>query len=895
MSNPSGNPPISPAIPPGEEPRTRVRSGGGPPPLPQSPPSAEVRAPSGAPVPAPAPDPVHIVRWKGVFGIDAKARKRARAAKAISDKALVEQKAKFADISRTAALVKRNYLKPLQSDSLDLGRLNAGTDFKAFAGTLKLVTGSAEGTAQAGDRSPQALDALEAKAEAYLAHHAAAAKPGRQETPEGRKKREICEGALVQVKHWRLAEKIESIGAPPWNEETQLRMQGTLAELAFESADLEVEDKSELLAGPEAAGVSASFWIKSLGAPKPNTSDKRLERRLFFKPMDGEAAIHGMPAGGSAPREVLGKEMGDRIGAMTGIDFGLPNCSMVGIRSDRLKKPEQAQEGLAVEENQATLFEPGRNLTGSLQEFLPNCTGLDSKLTGPGSDAFIRSIPKDQVQRAAIYDLLMLNQDRHGANFMVRPNAASPAAHDLIPIDQGLILPTADTFNARRAQMLAPHNILLAMDGMPGSDEKLDPELAEKLEGLDPVALEASMRVSIRTMDKVYPDAKTSEKVPEEAILRARRSAEFMKAAARELTVREMYNALAISAEDIFDTDERDREAGFRRAMDRAKQNVAAERELAEYGPEAINQMEVDLTRLGWNAPDFKTLAMQRDGADLLRIWKSGRENPAARRRLDRLMAQLPKPDADKVADLARRGGLTAAINRAQPMVANLQKDENRRLSTRLGAPQPATEAVLKTLDAYKSLGGDTLVASGDDALPFPDRMRAAAAKAYAALGGGETWRRFVAWAEKHLPRRSYKSLTPEQILTPETVASLKDWVEYQRQGGDKLFYSLGGGAEVPVAARLELFRSAKEREDGRKEAVDDVPPEDLLGMAISRIMERIIPIIDGLADAEQKRALRAKRDAVQEKLSSDDFPAAYKLAVPLNKEVLALLPKTKS
>ncbi len=277
--------------------------------------------------------------------------------------------------------------------------------------------------------------------------------------------------------------------------------------------------------------------------------------KLVVKPMTAEIPVPGFRAGGGASREMMGSVMGDKLQEMLGIDLNVAKTRLVKVDGDQI--------GL----------QGGGQTTASVQAFVKGgISPMDqarSNLVAQGKAKPFRyeidneavrlvnaNVSREEIQNKAVFDLIALHADRHMGNFLLDPD------NKLVPIDHGNILPTREGLRGRSFEIGAPHAILACTDA---AQEKLSPEMADRVERLDIEQLMAGMKSAHEEMRRVTPDADVGDL--DEGLANARRSAEFMKFAARQLTVAQIYESYSKYFEDIFCTTEDDKLAGFTRAV----------------------------------------------------------------------------------------------------------------------------------------------------------------------------------------------------------------------------------------------------------------------------------------------------------------------------------------
>jgi hypothetical protein len=385
------------------------------------------------------------------------------------------------------------------------------------------------------------------------------------------------------------------------------------------------QDKEIVLA------VRRKYKTGDNGAAQPDQSNFK----MVVKPMTKEIAVAGFAAGGGASREMMGSVVGDKLQEMLGIDLNVAKTKLVQVDGGKI--------GL----------NPGEKVTASVQAFikqgdtpydiavkqLVERTGvLHNDLAKFAVEAEIRDflnskVSEAEIQSKAVFDLVALHADRHYKNFLVDPD------NKLVPIDHGNILPTREGLRARSAE-LGPGAAILAQTA--AAKKPLSFEMMERIERLDIDALVQTMVDAKQEMDRQTPGADAGNL--DEGIQNSKRSAEFLKFAARQLTLEEIYKAYSEQAVNIFFNEEDDKLAGFARAVMAVRPNpkVAADVE-SRYGPiqgvgkgskedkakfkEEVQKnkakLRADITALGWLGPTSASDSVFDELFEkhLLRVW----------------------------------------------------------------------------------------------------------------------------------------------------------------------------------------------------------------------------------------------------------------------------------
>jgi hypothetical protein len=732
-------------------------------------------------------------------------------------KALVANKEKFTQakakkqtqrhgrLTEVSGSVQRSYFNAGGAKNFEKENLKAGKEFKAFLEALKTAE-AAKGKPNRNEMN-QALSDLEAKANAYLQHYYSNDLNDKQRKgKESLRKRSICETTLKWISHWRLAEEITSLGNPPWDPRMEQKAAEVYAKLLFEEGE-----KTASL--NESAGGSGSWWLeKTVWGDKPG-DDVKLKRKFIFKPIDSEEGIHGFPKGGSAPREVLGKAFSDLVLGSTGIDLGVAETHLISVDNNMLPDNEGNVDQ-----------EKPQQRTGSLQHFAKS----EGKIEGELQDFALKKnpniykeIPKEECQKIALMDLMTLNMDRHGGNVMLSEKTdengkKSPA---LIPIDHGLILPSRQGLNERRTKMGKTHNVL---ENMPVKDEKFSPEILQKLDLLDPEAVMKAMQASLQTMKDGHPGRNFDDLIPAENLKLQKRAIQFLKRAAKELTVSELFNTLVVDMEGVFDTPDNQMEAGFDKAIAAAKERGAARRELAQMDDAALNKMTDEIHALGWcpqlNERSFSfrswDLWLDNYGALALKIWKGKVENPETRKEINKLVAELGGPG---------KVGFQMEGVSLKEVVTKLQEEVERRSKL---SPKEVKEKDEKLDAVAKAMGCEK-----------PSRIDRLNAQAFEEAGESPTGREYQGLTYKQkleaFWRKKIDAIGGENLLKEivkecpgetgigwnlKSFESAKAWLEYKPLGGNAKYFTLVGDGDITsVTGRLRALQLALTQETAFK------------------------------------------------------------------------------
>jgi serine/threonine protein kinase len=301
---------------------------------------------------------------------------------------------------------------------------------------------------------------------------------------------------------------------------------------------------------PAAKGQSDSFFI--------NGEDGR--PKFLLKPVNGESRFSdAWPDGGGAAREVLLSRVNDSFKDNLGLDFGVPKTTVAV-----LEDPAFASGTLSKETKR----------TGALQTAValrpgdpPDAKSLFAKAQdGPTTKKQVLSINEDDAQAIAVLDFITLNGDRHAENLLVQSPGDNPGQTRLVPIDAGQAFPTREAFrrgaqsmNSRRGwddahpEIDEGDNLIMQL---PVAQKHFDGKALAAIDQLDPDETARRMKAERDALAKECPEM--AGKITDESIEISRRSQKLLKAAARELTIRELGSLYAAGFLDIIDAPDPD-------------------------------------------------------------------------------------------------------------------------------------------------------------------------------------------------------------------------------------------------------------------------------------------------------------------------------------------------
>jgi hypothetical protein len=544
-------------------------------------------------------------------------------------------------------------------------------------------------------------------------------------------------------------------------------------------------EQDDKMAAPNdpTAGVNGAFWLeKTVWGDKPGEKDQK--KTFIFKPVDAESNVGGFPRGGSAAREMLGKTIGDQLQAAMGLDFGVPETTVVAVDSSKLPDDE-GKPGPA-----------GVPRAGSIQHFAASKGELKKLIAKDPS--ILASVPDDEIQKMAVLDLVQLNMDRHTGNFMVgeKDDGKGVKKPSLIPIDNGLCMPSLEGLKGRRTKLGPPNH---AVSDMPGAQKKMTPEMVEKIQQIDPDAMVAQMKKSFEAMKKLHPEAANSAEITDANFELTKRSILFMKKAATELTIAEIQDAYVSSLEEIFESPPDQMETKFTEAINAAKARTPLLKELF-----ALQQdwpkFSGTLKGLGWGC-DVSVQGfdawVRMNPEKVLKAYKGKIPNPAVVKEINQLKKDLAHLPPDKLVPAGD------GLQRELAHLRTVMTARNHPLVRASGMENPKVDDVQK-LEIIEELGGVNKLKQLDakgESLDLDARLDLMMKKPMEDFGGEAELQKAI----KKFPQSAYK--TPHQKFR-----MLKAWKEYHQLGGDAAYYRLGGDVQnLSITERVKEMKNMKE------------------------------------------------------------------------------------
>ncbi len=171
------------------------------------------------------------------------------------------------------------------------------------------------------------------------------------------------------------------------------------------------------------------------------------------------------------------------------------------------------------------------------------------------------------------------------------------------------------------------------------------------IELLDPEAIALNLQKSLEDMWQLQ-DVDPSTLPTEESVLMSKRSAQFLKFAAKELKVKEIFDALAVDNLNILTCSENEMETVFQKAIYRVKERSIAREEYERWTESEWLNAYKKLYSLGWCTDvwdySFKPIPfidwMNYHGPLALKLLKGNTENPAARQEIENELNRQNRP-----------------------------------------------------------------------------------------------------------------------------------------------------------------------------------------------------------------------------------------------------------
>lgn len=670
--------------------------------------------------------------------------------------------------------------------------------------------------------------------------------------------------------------EIEKLGPPStWTPAMANKAASLRARLLFQTGG----GKADPTKG---AGVNGSWWIQQ------ESGDNTKAQRLFiFKPIDAEDTQTGFENGKSSAREVLGKAIGDGLQNMTGMAFNFPPTFLVPVSNERL--PDR--------DGKVDQKKKGQERLGSLQQLSPAKHGEAKDFLALGPEA-AELVSGAAVQAQAVLDAVMLNCDRHSGNLMVdEDNNGSPI---LVPIDNGLGVPTKKGLYARQRFLGPPHNVI---SKFPASDRPFDAESLVRISEIDPNKVAALIKDTVKDMASEGGGSRDAvEGVDfDEAAELARRSAEFLKVAAARLTPAELATAYQMSTFDILEAEDRDFEDVIKKAIAQRAATVLLDLDVPNDKKDGVHMdhMAKTLKELGWGPGHGEVFDewLQKNAALAHRAFENRLPNPVVAKKKQELLDQLGS-DYVIPSYVAAQG----PNDQIQTLMATLAKkakaeEDKRVLGTGMNAGLTAKDVETHTgekgkakliakLAVFEEFGGveelkkdssavKKATGKAPEKLSFEEKVAYAQEAVYKKLGGDDRLLRHK--IEVH------NKDTASKIQLAKTI------VEYESLGGDAAWKKMAGPPDISdLAIRIRAMQlEMREREGAATLGEDPNPPP-----ALTDPPDVQLKYLQGQIDTISRPAFRAVPEATLhgavQAVTTGDLAGADGLIRRLRKELAA-------
>lgn len=605
-------------------------------------------------------------------------------------------------------------------------------------------------------------------------------------------KAKAARDAVQRARLVELANKIEAVGAPPWDDVKTEQMTELQIAFFFEegavkqgAASFGAPTLSSDASGP-AAGVNAAWWIKR-AAKDGDRGDT--ERTYIFKPQVLEAtSFNGIPDKGGSMREVMAATLSDAlVGA--GFDVGVCPTKLVEIDSAKLADLPIAAQG------------PARTL-GAVQELAAN-DGPIVDAMNDDPEGFTKTVDHKNLSDIAVFDLMFLNLDRHAKNLLVKKGP--DGKNKVIPIDHGIGMPDAEGLTLNRARLTGEQNVM--NNDILRAGEPLAPETLANLKRLDARAMTADLLKKQQELEARHPDS--AGKLDPTEYDRMASRIEFMQAAGDLMTAKEITQAIATYSSQINQTAKADMPrlaAALKAKMDGL---AKASAEIAQYiPPDVDNKARFDLLMgLGWcvGLGYDAMVQWERENADLvLRILRAKIENPEARKEYDHLKATIPDEDLEKLDLKGRTMGKQVEMMRTK--AAQLRNKARSKPFDDAAASDDTQKAFVNTPQAQQDL---------KDILAFRPKANLKTDKdKLNALRNWDVIKAHGGVAELPAARAAFPGNKADSLVA--ISALLAAWQEFQALGGMTEYLALGGQniSDATAEDRNIMFRELKRQRD---------------------------------------------------------------------------------
>jgi hypothetical protein len=485
------------------------------------------------------------------------------------------------------------------------------------------------------------------------------------------------EEVLTSLKAFTLRDKISNKGLPPWQGNDAREAAQAKVEL-----DLLSIPKAQRTMAVQGGGANPSFWVERSA---PSGGDNK--KSFLCKPASTQASMtQAIPTGGEVAREALAGQVAKSLLAKMKLDLDMPETHPITLSSDYF--PGGPPPG----------YQQGSSILCSVQEAKPVKAPV-KKTKRQDREA----IHPSQCAAIAFMDLVGLNTDRHNANVFISQ------AGDLIPIDHGLMFPSAPTDvrsdgNAMGrdgvvrlgAALSGPHNAMLRL---PGTHQPMTKDMAAGLQSLDPGQIRGELAQERDNMGQTNAVSDASLNMSLAAtrfMMLAGKIKSGKKDDAKRLSPADIQVAFGANAEELIGfpppTDKTVAKAFDKRAeeiLKQALQDQAVTELTCTLEGSGFAEMRKQLKALGWTV-DARVETPER-GAGIA-------ADPAVCAKLVALQIKPPTPRPSRPKQLAAARALLADVKVNQETVKDaLVNIEMAALGTLAGLLSASDAATLRT------------------------------------------------------------------------------------------------------------------------------------------------------------------------------------------------------
>jgi len=229
---------------------------------------------------------------------------------------------------------------------------------------------------------------------------------------------------------------------------------------------------SQLLHAPKSTGcdTNGSYFLFVDDTTIAGVYKPRLQARGCIDNPQGAQLRRGIPLGQECMREkladILNVTISDRLVTFVPglFDFSVPLTEIDDYKHDTFGD---------------------NHSVGSFQTFVPKCKSLDSM-----SDQELKKIPANELIKAALFDLMTLNNDRHLGNLLY-----NDSSNKVFLIDHGACFP----------ERKGVEDVSFDWMHLPFANEPVSKPFREYILSLSPKAIVHTLAHASKALDQVYP------------------------------------------------------------------------------------------------------------------------------------------------------------------------------------------------------------------------------------------------------------------------------------------------------------------------------------------------------------------------------------------------------